>query len=79
MTDTTTHQHQPGDRVKGKAEIGDRVTYFDMANQDGKVWVVVRGNGNSGSQYALGPEGVDKPTLADMSYSDLRQYGWTFA
>lgn len=27
-------------RVKGIAKPGDKVTYFDMANQDGTVWEV---------------------------------------
>lgn len=70
MTDTPTHQ--PGDRVRGQAEIGDRVTYHDMANQDGTVWTVV-GTADT-SWYLL------VATDRDESRStDLRQYGWTFA
>lgn len=67
----TTKTNTPGDRVQGEAKPGDRVTYHDMANQDGKVWEVV--DRTSPARYML---------MADdgtVNWTDLRQRGWTFA
>lgn len=69
-----------GNRVRGEAAVGDRVTYFDIANQDGKIWTVtslpednVCPNYGWTSGYGL----IDSDSKE--SSSDLRQYGWTFA
>ena len=67
-------------RVQGQARIGDRVTYFDMANQDGTVWTVTSTpNQNTDPDWGwtkgyglTADNGVE-------DFSDLRQRGWTFA
>lgn len=73
-------QPAAGTRVQGKAAVGNKVTYFDMANQDGKVWEVIslpednvdpKWGWTSGYQLR-GEDGTE-------SWSDLRQHGWTFA
>lgn len=60
-----------GTRVKGEAKPGDRVTYFDMMNQDGTIWEVIDRTGPA--EYLLvSGDGATKS-------SDLRQHGWTRA
>lgn len=63
-----------GIRVRGNANVGDKVTYFDIANQDGAVWEVVATAVAGPSQYAIRDLNSDRTTE-----SDLRQHGWTFA
>jgi len=60
-----------GTRVKGEAKPGDRVTYFDIMNQDGTVWEVIDRTGPA--EYMLINDD------GGTSWSDLRQHGWTFA
>lgn len=72
--------HVAGDRVKGQANVGDHVTYFDMANQDGTIWEVTSTEDENrdpkwGWSKGYGLKTADGRT----SWSDLRQYGWTFA
>jgi hypothetical protein len=70
----------PGTKVQGQAAPGDKVTYFDMANQDGLVWEITstpEDNTNpvfgwSKGYGLMGPEG-------QVNFSDLRQNGWSFA
>lgn len=70
------------ERVQGKAELGDVVTYFDIANQDGRHFRVVETpqplDGvlkGMFSNYKLAPvDGEYSP----ITESDLRQHGWTF-
>lgn len=69
-----------GTRVKGEAKPGDRVTYFDIMNQDGKVWEVMTTPEDNKcpkwgwtSGYGLISES------GEVHSSDLRQHGWTFA
>ncbi|WP_051224791.1 peptidyl-tRNA hydrolase [Pseudoclavibacter soli] len=59
-----------GAHVSGRAQPGDRVTYFDIANQDGTVWEVVDVDG---SDFVLMTDD------GRVEHSDLRQTGWTFA
>lgn len=84
MTDTVPmNSTQNTQQVNGHALEGEKVTYFDMANQDGKVWTVkglvthtVGGKDNpyrfSFAEYVLEDEDGNTKT------SDLRQRGWTF-
>lgn len=73
-------QPAAGTRVQGKAVPGDKVTYHDMANQDGIVWEVVSTPeenvdpkwGWSKGYMLMSEDGV-------TSWTDLAQYGWTFA
>lgn len=81
-TEAAAKAGQPaaGTRVQGEAAVGQKVTYFDIANQDGAVWEVVsRPEDNVDPDWGWtkgyqlrGEDGTEK-------WSDLRQYGWTFA
>ncbi len=67
-------------RVRGHAAVGDKVTYHDMANQDGAVYEVLSTPEENtdpkwGWTQGYGLFSEDKGII----YSDLRQYGWTFA
>lgn len=76
MSSVTSVNH-----VKGQAAIGDKVTYFDMANQDGAVWEVLSlpaDNVDPKFGWTSGYELVDIESRVKTS-SDLRQHGWTFA
>lgn len=69
-----------GTRVQGTATPGDRVTYHDIANQDGKVWEVFStpdDNRDPKWGWTAG-YGLISEDLT-VSHSDLRQHGWTFA
>lgn len=71
MTTTAT----PGARVKGHAEPGDYVTYFDIANQTGEIYKVTGPRTSKwGTDYALTNARTGVP-----HFTDLRQHGWTFA
>lgn len=66
-------------RVKGKANVGDKVSYFDMANQDGIVYEVINTPEENvdpkfGWTKGYGLYSEEK----GITYSDLRQHGWTF-
>lgn len=66
--------------VRGTANVGDLVTYHDMANQDGaRLEVISTPAENTDPKWGwtkgYGLYGDDK----GITYSDLRQYGWTFA
>lgn len=75
-TETTTAV--AGVRVNGKANVGDVVTYFDIANQDGTEWTVIevpqRTPQGFMSNYVLR---ATEPTVRHRE-TDLRQRGWTF-
>jgi hypothetical protein len=66
-------------KVQGKANVGDKVGYFDMANQDGIVYEVI-----STPEENIDPEfGWTKgyglySEEKGITYSDLRQRGWSF-
>jgi len=72
-----------GTQVKGQAEAGSKVTYFDMANQDGKVWTV-KGEvtntvGGADNPYRFSfTEFVLEDEDGNTKTSDLRQSGWEF-
>ena len=72
------------EKVRGEAQVGDLVTYHDMANQRGEVWEVVEppeGDSFTPSGIAFPGRGYklrNVETGADH-WSDLRQNGWTFA
>lgn len=67
-------------KVRGKADIGSKVTYWDMANQDGIVYEVIstpeeNTDPEFGWTKGYGLFSIEK----GITYSDLRQYGWSFA
>lgn len=66
-----------GTQVKGKAKVGDKVTYCDVANQDGKVWTVVGLPIPTSYGFMTDYELVDDE--GNKSTSSLRTNGWTFA
>ena len=67
-------------RVKGQAKPGDKVTYFDMANQDGTVWeVLTTPEENVDPKYGWSKGYGLVAEDGRFDWSDLRQYGWTFA
>lgn len=68
-------------RVKGTAAVGQKVTYFDIANQDGRVWeVMTTPEDNTDPKWGWTKGyGLMDPATGEMTHSDLRQYGWTFA
>lgn len=72
---------QTSTRVEGNATPGDKVTYFDMANQDGAIWEVMttpKDNEDPKWGWSKG-YGLINPENGEISYTDLRQRGWTFA
>lgn len=71
---TTSINHN---QVRGQAQIGDLVTYFDIANQDGTVWKVVALPEMTKYGFMTGYELISVDGERTNS-SDLRQRGWTF-
>jgi len=69
-----------GQRVQGTAAVGDIVTYFDIANQDGaRLEVISTPAENVDPKYGW-TKGYGLFSEAQgITYSDLRQHGWTFA
>lgn len=69
--------------VKGKARVGDRVSYEDMANPLRVGTVVEVIDNEYGRQYRVAWDEADTATFEDVpvvgTVSDLRQYGWKFA
>ncbi len=71
-------------RVKGSALMGDHVTYEDMANPPKTYKVVgVRtqhfGSPSNPFRFAATDFRLREIGTRDETFSDLRQYGWTFA
>lgn len=66
-------------RVQGKATIGDKVTYFDIANQDDKIWEVVSTpDENVDPKYGWTKGYMLYAEDGTTSWSDLAQHGWRF-
>ncbi len=65
--------------VRGAAKVGDVVTYFDIANQDGAEYEVISTpEENRDPKYGW-TQGYGLFSEAHgITYSDLRQHGWTF-
>jgi hypothetical protein len=67
-------------RVAGKATVGQKVTYFDIANQDGAVYEVISTpEENTDPEWGWTKGYGIRAADGVVGYSDLRQYGWTFA
>jgi len=68
-----------GERVRGKASIGDVVQYFDICNQDvPAVEVISTPDENADPKWGWSKGyGLYSPEQG-ITYSDLRQSGWTF-
>jgi hypothetical protein len=71
-------------RVEGAATVGDKVTYHDMANQDGTIWEVISTPEQNedpkwGWTKGYGLMTTDDAGETQWAYSDLAQHGWTFA
>lgn len=71
------------EKVRGEAQVGDFVTYYDIANQSGDVWEVVslpNDPSNIGpTGYVMSDYGLENVNTGAPHWSDLRQVGWTFA
>lgn len=67
-------------RVEGTATVGQKVTYFDMANQDGAVYEVISTPEENTDPKFGWTKGYGLFSEAKgITFSDLRQHGWTFA
>lgn len=65
-------------RTKGQAEVGDKVTYWDVANQDGKVWTVTAVRTQSfGGAFMWVTDFELTDADGNVKHSDLRQHGWS--
>lgn len=65
--------------VSGAASVGDVVTYHDIANQDGATYEVISTPAENTDPKWGWTKGYGLFSEAQgITYSDLRQYGWTF-
>ena len=66
--------------VNGKDTPGDKVTYYDMANQDGTNWEVVSTpDENIDPKYGWSKGYMLIAEDGRTTWTDLRQHGWSFA
>jgi hypothetical protein len=71
---------QQATKVQGNATVGQKVTYHDMANQDGFVYEVISTPADNTDPKFGWSKGYGLFSEAKgITYSDLRQSGWTFA
>ena len=67
-------------RVKGEANIGDRVRYWDMSNQDGDIFEILSAPYDVMTEAIGGNQRTYKLYNQNVGFrcSDLRQHGWSF-
>lgn len=61
--------------------VGDKVSYWDMANQDGKIWeIMTTPEDNTDPKWGwTSGFGLMSHDTGETTFSDLRQCGWRYA